>query len=198
VFFLPQLDFVQAWYFTSDGVVGSTVTTDLVDLNGRNLPLDDQAYMLKKHPYLPRYDNPGLAQLIRSKKLIKLTYAQQGKILLQWINLNLTIVQVTGLGVGLRAGILGMEELGATAYEVAAGATRLLAISSATRHLSKRDVSGVALDVTFFVIPQVVNAKFIDGIEVLSQRERYILKSLNDLQFSIVDEATTTLREGKR
>jgi len=34
VFFLPKLDFVQAWYFTSDGVVGSTVTTDLVDVNG--------------------------------------------------------------------------------------------------------------------------------------------------------------------
>ncbi len=189
VFFLPRFDFVEAWYFTSDGVLGSTVTTGLVDLKGRSLPLDDQAYLLKKHPYLPRYDNPGLAQLFRSPRLLKLTYAEQGKILLDWINLNLTIVQVSGIGVAFRGAILGLEGLASTAYQVATKAGILLTASKIGSRLSERDYNGAALSLTFFVIPKVVNDQFIGGIEVLTDRGMIILKSLNDFHFVIGEYA---------
>jgi RHS repeat-associated protein len=189
VFFLPRFDFVEAWYFTSDGVIGSTVTTGLVDLKGRALPLDTQAYLLKKHPFLPRYDNPGLVQLIRSPRLVKLTYRQQGQILLQWVNLNLKIVQVTGLGVALRGAILGAEALASTAYAIAMRAAEMKLAVSTTKHIAEKNWKGVGIDVAFFMVPRVVNEQFVDGIEVLSQNERYILKSLNDLQFTITEHA---------
>jgi len=113
------------------------------------------------------------------------------------LNLNVTIVQLTGLGVAGRAAILGLEEVASVAFEIAAKAAEANLALSLSHHAAKRDLKGVGLDLMFFVVPEVANKKFIDGIEVLSQQERYILKSLNDFQFKIIEQSTESIRYGK-
>jgi len=74
-------------------------------------------------------------------------------------------------------------------------AGKLAFASSVTEHAVERQPNKLVRDVAFFVVPRAVNDIFIGGTKVLVTREKYILESLNDLSFIIVDEGTKGIAE---
>ncbi|NOZ79170.1 MAG: hypothetical protein GXP48_08345, partial [Acidobacteria bacterium] len=187
---LPVLDFVEAWYADpkTHEVFGSTVTTALVDVQGRLLPLDEQARLLKKYPILPRYDNPGLAQLIRSPKLIKLTYAQQEALALQFLRLNLKIIQYGGMKVAIVATAVGALPIAGTALAVGETAGLGAGAIDLAKDVRHRNVRGFMVHAALLVMPEEIN-KSIKGARLLMTEEKIVLQAVNDFTFSVTGEA---------